>query len=115
MCPVEYSCNNPAPVLGVSRDDWGIQAHLGSTPDVEVYFYLFAGLPALAHALRQPTYTELLPALSKLKPSQAVAGDFAVWAAAGNPWRARRRRSPKKGIPAFRIGYAPLHLLVVQR
>ncbi|KAK9817254.1 hypothetical protein WJX72_011915 [[Myrmecia] bisecta] len=63
------------------------------------------GLPSIATALRQPTYSESLPVADVSSKDPKL---FAHWASAGNPWRIRRRRSPAGKRPGgvFRLGFA---------
>ena len=67
-----------------------------------------AGVPSLQHALRNPSQTGSLTSSSP-SPAQEGAKPFAIIAAGGNPWKQRRRRSPKWDQAAtpsgpFRLG-----------
>lgn len=53
-----------------------------------------AGMPSLQHALRNPSQAVSVT-LSSPNPAQQGAQPFEIIAAGGNPWRQRRRRSPK--------------------
>lgn len=69
-----------------------------------------AVMPSLQHALRNPSQTGSLT--SPPGPVQKGAKPFEIIAAGGNPWRQRRRRSPKRDRPAsaqgpFRLGWVP--------
>lgn len=65
-------------------------------------------MPSLQHALRNPSQAG---SLTSSGPVQEGAKPFQIIAAGGNPWRQRRRRSPKGDWPAsspgpFRLGWA---------
>ncbi len=71
--------------------------------------HIVAVMPSLQHALRNPSQTG---SLTTPGPVQEGAKPFEIIAAGGNPWRQRRRRSPKRDRPAsaqgpFRLGWVP--------
>ncbi|KAL3152495.1 hypothetical protein ABBQ32_001530 [Trebouxia sp. C0010 RCD-2024] len=75
------------------------------------------GVPSLQHALRNPRQTG---SLSSSHPREEGAKPFEIFAARGNPWKQRRRRSPKGVLPAspsgpFRLGFAGSSVLQEDR
>ena len=73
-------------------------------------------MPSLQHALRNPSQAG---SLTSSGPVQEGAKPFQIIAAGGNPWRQRRRRSPKGDWPAsspgpFRLGWAAAYVSFLQ-